>query len=853
MLKNKKNKKAILFDIKPIQKSKFFDFSLKDNLSGLEFSLIDDLKNDEIIIKEKEKNKAKEQKQRELQLRMEAASFNDIYLDSFFTEKEISSRIVSSRLNKEFIKKEAEIKKRIDSQKLIEKKQQEIIELGKIETAKQLELMLAERKRLKEEEIKRVEIQREIEKKEQFRLKRKKDREKRIGQIKKSLLAKPIKKNNFINLFRPALAFSGFGLTIFLVFFVMRFAFYGFQVKDQVMVKGASVVSDLEKVKDNFQRKDFTQLVLDLEKIQREINYINQELEKVESGSPKIIRKIPFISKYGSAKNLLEAGNEIAKAMVLIGKSAEDFSKLNTSLGSEEKELSLGEFFLNLEKQTLLAEKYFMEAEKKIAEVNLEDIPADYQDQVKKIKDNFPKFLGFLTEFNQKQFVFKDLLGYNGHRKYLFLFQNNHEIRATGGFIGSYGLLNIYNGEVEDFFIDGIFNPDGQLSVRVVPPKPIQKISTNWSTHDANWYPNFPTSAQKISWFYEKTGGPTVDGIITLTPTVIKKLLKTTGPIEMTDYGLVIDSENFMENIQSEVEVNYDKEENQPKKIISDLAPKILEKVFSEEGLNNLASSIQTLTDSLNEKHILIYSQNPEIQKIVSNVGWSGEVLEAKKDYLMVVNSNINGYKTDGVIDQNIEHKIEIEEDGSIINTVIIERFHNGGSTKFDWWNQVNANYMRVYVPKGSELLESSGYTRETINSPVNYDKLGFQRDELVDSIEKSVRINNETGTEIWEESGKTVFGNWVYVSPQEKVRLVYKYRLPFKLDIRETEDKMDNYSILYQKQSGMETSKLKVAIKLAKSQEIFWKYPDLIESNGNDINYESNLERDRFLGVVIK
>ncbi|HBR71803.1 MAG TPA: hypothetical protein DEA27_03310, partial [Candidatus Moranbacteria bacterium] len=32
-------------------------------------------------------------------------------------------------------------------------------------------------------------------------------------------------------------------------------------------------------------------------------------------------------------------------------------------------------------------------------------------------------------------------------------------MRATGGFIGTYGLLDISNGHVRDFFIDGIFNP----------------------------------------------------------------------------------------------------------------------------------------------------------------------------------------------------------------------------------------------------------------------------------------------------------------------------------------------------------------------------------------------------------
>jgi hypothetical protein len=845
--KNKKSKKAILSDIKPTQNRNCFNVSLKNDSRDLESFLLDDLKRTEEKIKRKEALEINKQKERDSEIKKEASNFNNICFDRFFSEKEIPNKIISSKIKEGlFIKEKNKIE--LKRREQVQKEKEEAWLAKRVEEKQRLDLL--ERARLRALEIQENEKQKKERKESGIRLKRRKDRERKIALIKNSLLAQPVKKPNFINLFKPTLAFSSFGLAIFLVFFATRLVSYGFQVKDEVLVKGANVVSDLEKAKTNFQNKDFSQLVLDFKKIEQEVDYINRELEKMESGVPEIVKKIPFISKYGSAKNLLEAGNEITKAMVMVSQVAEDFSTLNDN---SEYELSLSEFILNLESKTLLAEEHLILAGEKINEVDPADLPIDYQEEVVKIKSNFPKVLRFLTEFNQKQFILKDLLGHNGHRKYLFLFQNNHEMRATGGFIGSYGLLNIHNGEVQDFFIDGIFNPDGQLSARVVPPEPIQKISTNWSTHDANWYPDFPTSARKIAWFYEKTGGPTVDGIITLTPTVMKKLLKITGPIEMPDYEVVIDSENFMENIQFEVEIDYDKEENQPKKIIADLAPKILERVFSTDGMKNISQNLQVLSESLSEKHILIYSENSDVQKIISDLGWSGEVLETKKDYLMVVNSNINGYKTDGVIDQKIEHEIDIEEDGSVIDTVTVERFHNGGNSKFDWWNQVNANYMRVYVPSGSELLEATGHTRESIDPPVNYDKLGFQRDAFVDSIENSVKIDKETGTEIWEEAGKTVFGNWVYVSPQEKVELVYKYRLPFKLNIDRFSEKMDNYSILYQKQSGMETSTLKTEIKLSDNQNVFWKYPDDIESSFGEVSYESNLEKDRFLGVVIK
>jgi hypothetical protein len=724
------------------------------------------------------------------------------------------------------------------------------------------EKIFASRKELKEtqdlsqntkEEIEFVEDQIKI-KKQQLTEIKKTEREEKITQIKNNLLSKPFENNYGFEFLKSFLKFSGVSLVIFLLIFGARFFSYGFQIKDEVMVKGASVVENLEEIKNNFQNKDFDELILDFEKIQQDLNQINQNLNKAEGGLPSLITKIPIVSKYGSAKNLLEAGEEISEAMVMAGELAGEFSKIKNPLDfKNDEKKSTGQFFLNLETKTKKIENYLVKANQKIQEVNPSNLPADYQEEVRALKEKFPHILSLTRDFNQKQSIFKDLLGYNGPRKYLFLFQNNQEIRATGGFIGSYGILDIHDGNVKDFFIDGIYNPDGQLYTKVVPPKPIQKISTAWSTHDANWFPNFPDSAQKIAWFYEKTGGPTVDGILTFTPTILEKLLEFTGPIEMPEYDLVINSENFIKSTQTEVEVNYDKEDNKPKQIIADLTPKIVEKLFSEDSLRDFPRLISILSDSLTEKHLLIYLENSDIQKTVSDLGWSGEVLQSPKDYLMVVNSNINGYKTDGVVDQKIDHKIEIEEDGSLTDTVTIERVHNGGSTGYEWWDQVNANYMRVYVPLGSELLEARGHTLETVESPVNYDKLGFIRDNLVENLENSIKIDQESQTEIWEEAGKTVFGNWVYVSPQEKVKVTYKYKLPFRLEVDSEINKMDNYSVLYQKQSGMNTSELKSEIFLPNNREVFWQYPKDVQSDKNLLKYITNLERDRFLGVVIK
>ena len=247
---------------------------------------------------------------------------------------------------------------------------------------------------------------------------------------------------------------------------------------------------------------------------------------------------------------------------------------------------------------------------------------------------------------------------------------------------------------------------------------------------------------------------------------MIQKLLEITGPIEMKEYDVTIDSKNFIEKTQYKVEVDYDKEENKPKKILSDLAPIILDKIFNTSNSENIAKTIGAISSGLSEKHILLYFENQKLQEIISKKNWTGEILDAQKDYLSIINSNINGYKTDGVIDETITHSTEIQNNGEIINTVQISRYHKGGNFDYEWWNKVNANYMRVYVPLGSKLLEVQGQTRETVKEPLDYLALGFRRNSLIEKEENSMITDEKSGTKIYEENGKTVFANWTYVSP---------------------------------------------------------------------------------------
>lgn len=562
-------------------------------------------------------------------------------------------------------------------------------------------------------------------------------------------------------------------------------------------------------------------------------------------------RFIPGFSQAASGKNALLAGKYFSEAGISLAGIAEEISRSKETYTQGAK-ISLLDFLKRVKPPLGEAAGSLALGNEALQKVNIDDVPREKRETFLLMRKNLPVLIGILKKFEQNETLLEELLGGNGPRKYLFLLQNNHELRATGGFIGSYALLDVNDGVVRRFFVDGIFNPDGQLKENIVPPQPIQKISAGWSLHDSNWFPDFPVSAEKAIFFYEKTGGPTVDGVITLTPTVMEKLLAVTGPITLPQYGLIVDAENFIPIIQEQVETKYDKEENQPKKVLADLSVLLIEKVFASQDPATLYRTLEALVEGLNEKQILLYMRHPETEALIEAAGWSGRVLPTNKDYLSVIHTNINGYKTDGVIDETIKHQAEIGADGSIIDTLTITRTHRGGQTPYDWWNKVNADYLRVYVPEGSKLLSVKGTTWEFPDAPLDYDVLGFRRDIDVEREEENIAIDEKSGTRIYQDAGKTVFGSWVYVSPQESVTVEYRYRLPFAFDMDKIRaGDVDTYSVLYQKQSGSIGSKLFSSVVFPEIIKSVWQSDESLLPYGREWRLETSMKTDVFSGLV--
>ncbi len=657
----------------------------------------------------------------------------------------------------------------------------------------------------------------------------------------------PVKLRTGHSLSRQAAGFLSAGFMIYLVIFGMSLAGQGLLAKENILSSALQAYKSMLAAKDSASNLNFSAASVNFETAYQNFLLADQELNKMGRGIIYVLEKLPGGSVVGSGAALVGAGENFAKAGQSFAQIANIFLVENFGDYFSVNGPSFTQKIVEAQSEIGKAQSALAAAGRNLDQVKAGDLPTDLAPQVASLKEKMPPLLEAVSQLKNWSNIFLEVLGHERAKKYLLIFQNNSEARPTGGFIGTYGLVDLDEGRLKNLFIDGIFNLDGQLYEKVAPPKPIQKISTAWSTHDANWFADFPTSAKKVMSFYEKAGGQTVDGVISLTPTVVEKLLAITGPIDLPQYGAALDQNNFLDVTQYKVEVDYDRAQNQPKKILADFAPLFLEKlwqVWPQKG----REIMEVLADSLAEKHILFYFTNSSLEKTFIDQGWAGEILATEKDYLSVINTNINGFKTDRVIDQKIYHTANVQADGSIIDTVKIARAHLGGKSQYDWYNKVNADYLRVYVPLGSKLIFAQGQTLESYSAPIDYQAQGFKIDIDVQTQEQGMIIDQNSGTQIFEESGKTVFGNWVYVSPGESVEITYQYLLPFKIDLNQDSA---SYSLLAQKQSGSIGGEFASILQLPEQAKITWQYPANLEISGNEIKFSDNLRTDKFYGVV--
>ncbi len=523
-------------------------------------------------------------------------------------------------------------------------------------------------------------------------------------------------------------------------------------------------------------------------------------MEKNHQYLQTVVGSIPIVGKEVTGRqNLIIAGQKIALGNTYLLKGLTDNNTGSTSTPITSQIRTLIPYL----KASI---PNYQQALDNLQSVNPSTLPNEYQSSFADFKSIFGSVLNDLKNLSDLGNTIQDIFGGQGLRRYLLVFQNEDEIRPTGGFMGSLAIMEIKDGSIKklDILPGGSYDLQGQLNEFIIPPAPLTLSNKRWEFQDANWFPDFPASAEKMLWFYQHSRDITADGVIAINSSVLERLLTITGPITDEARGLTISANDAITKIQNIVETGPEKSKNKPKQVLADLAPKFFA-YFQNTNPQNLFPLLINLQEALERKEIQTYFIDKNTENTIQEFGWGGQIIPniVGQDYLMVVNTNITGQKTDAKIKQSISHQAVVQDDGSVVDTVTITRTHEG-QNEGGLYGSPNVDYIRLYTPEGAELISASGFSwpdEKYFRVPEEW----YKKDTTLNALEKEIKIDNRTGTRITNEFSKTAFGNWVITEPGQTSQIEFVYRLPHKI-FSEDNKKASRYQLILQKQSGNST-----------------------------------------------
>ncbi len=536
----------------------------------------------------------------------------------------------------------------------------------------------------------------------------------------------------------------------------------------------------------------------------------DQALLQVQKGERYLLywRYLPVVKSYtftlresvGAAQSTLQGVNDlldvaelVQKAFAQVGVGTQSLQNPLTGnrtfrdLSSEEKRQILGRI------NTALPQIRAAQEQMRIALLRWQAVPKDglAEPLRQELEAKIGQFQAIQAQFDEVvrlAEIFLPLSGYDTPKKYLVVLQNNQEMRGTGGFIGNVGEVWVDGGDVEKMVFQDVYSIDNPVSGvwKNPSPAPVARWleQKNLFLRDANWIPDFPTTAQTLLAQYQQERAlasitvPDLDGIIAFEPDFFRRLMVIIGPVQVEDQ--VFTAENFFDALQYDVHIKFSKEGipvAQRKEVVAKLGDAVFQKVM------NLPSRqwpllLGVMTTSLAQKDVMLYMHDERVQKLIDARDWSGRVKTATGDYLWVVDSNLAAWKTDGVMDKQILYGLDASDPNDLRATVTL-RYKNTNLVP-DWRYIQYRNYARIYVPQGSQLISSTG----------------AMDNDLIRNKGRFVPGQVDT----YDELGKTVFGAFFAVEPGKTGELQFTYRLPASVA---AQVRNGSYGLLVQKQPG--------------------------------------------------
>jgi len=470
----------------------------------------------------------------------------------------------------------------------------------------------------------------------------------------------------------------------------------------------------VKQLKQASQQMNFTQVA--------QITKLTDRAQKNFEFSQKMLRRSQFIASVFGIKllsqnfdRLLFIAVKLSQGVGHLARAGESGTVLsaivlqhqdgNLAQALKEIRLSLEQGYNNLS---------FVDSELQSGRELQFDLTTSLNKQLQVLTNDLPVIRHKINQARLLLPLIPSFIAQDSKKTYLVLFQNSAELRPTGGFIGSYGLLTFEKGKLLDFSVEDVYAADGQLKGYVEPPGPIKKFlgQNTWYFRDSNWDPDFTVSAARAEWFLNKTTGRNVDGVIAVNLPAVKELLAATGPITLSDYNEEVTSDNLFERAEYHSEIDFFPGSTQKKDFLGALAREIFDRLKNSSASDLLKLS-QALEVSLAQKQLLLYLHDTDSQRLLLEQNWAGALftpnlsqadnLPVTSDYSYLVEANLGINKANYFLKRNLEQQLTLLKNREILSITTIE--YQNQSPADAWPGGIYRAYLRQYLPQNSALV----------------------------------------------------------------------------------------------------------------------------------------------------
>ncbi len=558
---------------------------------------------------------------------------------------------------------------------------------------------------------------------------------------------------------------------LLIVVLVAVILFYLFILKPVLEIKEKTeiLIKKTKNLKTSFFQNDLVLLKNNLNDLKKE--YLNFQI------SAKKIYWLSFIPYVSDFKNIILAGDYLLKAgsetIEVIEPYADliGFKKGESSFIEKSAEERIQTAVLTLDKMVSKIDPISLNIEKAINyvfKINPNRYPNKIgkliiKDRIVLLKEQFQAINSLFVDAKPLVKKLPEILGVGKEKTYLILYQNDKERRATGGFLTFYAIIKIKNGKITISRSDDIYSLDNSITSHPKAPREIlsyHKKVNYFYIRDSNLSPDFKESIKIFEDLYKRSSLKiNYDGIIAMDSKVFVDMLDIFGDTEVNgiNFSSKIDSRcNCPQAIYTLFDivdrpVGYIKKDR--KGILGSLMQTLFYKAVGYSPSKYWGRLIKTMYKNLEEKHILLYFVDEETQKAIEQVNFAGRIKNTDKNYIHINNVNFAGAKSNLFVNEEIT--LDINNNKANLKIVYKNPYPHSDCNLERGGLCLNAtlrNWLRVYVPKNSNLISFKG-SKKKIQSYIDLDKQVFEgylevptqgRSEVNLNYEISKSINND-------------------------------------------------------------------------------------------------------------